>query len=159
MSKVSNVLTMLSLLNNGRIYSIKELANILEVSPRMVRVYKEDLDKAGIFVDTIRGPYGGYVLNKKVYIPERDYNKEKLVLSDKDRKIYNIIYASLKEHKKVKLLYESDGEVRERIIHPMDVYVYNNIWYIPAYCELRKSMRHFLFDNIIEIKLLNETHE
>ena len=32
MSKVSNVITMLELLQNGRKYSVSELSNILEVS-------------------------------------------------------------------------------------------------------------------------------
>ena len=44
MSKVSNVLTMIELLNSGRKYSIKELSQELEVSERMIRVYKEELD-------------------------------------------------------------------------------------------------------------------
>ena len=44
MSKISNVLTMLQLLQSGRKYSINELSNELEVSERMIRVYKEDLE-------------------------------------------------------------------------------------------------------------------
>ena len=50
MSKVSNVITLLELLQSGRKYSIKELSTILEVSERMIRVYKEDLEKAGIYI-------------------------------------------------------------------------------------------------------------
>ena len=108
MSKVSNVLTMLQLLQSGRKYSISELASILEVSERMIRVYKEDLEKAGIYIDTIMGPYGGYVLNQSVRLPVRKFKmkdaellneyinkekdkdmKEKLVLlQDKIRGIY-----------------------------------------------------------------------
>jgi predicted DNA-binding transcriptional regulator YafY len=65
MSKLGNELTMLELLANGKKYSISELANILEVSERMVRIYKDDAEKAGIYIDTIYGPYGGYVLNQK----------------------------------------------------------------------------------------------
>ena len=45
MSKVSNVLTMLEYLSTGRKYTIAELSEKLEVSPRMIRVYKEDLEK------------------------------------------------------------------------------------------------------------------
>ena len=45
MSKVSNVLTMLEYLSSGRKYNIKELSEKLEVSPRMVRVYKDELEK------------------------------------------------------------------------------------------------------------------
>ena len=58
MSKISNVLTMLQLLQSGKKYSISELSNELEVSERMIRVYKEDLEKAGIYIDAIIGPYG-----------------------------------------------------------------------------------------------------
>ena len=48
MSKISNAITMLELLQTGKKYSINELSNKLEVSERMIRVYKEDLEKAGI---------------------------------------------------------------------------------------------------------------
>ena len=42
MSKVSNVLRMLQLLNTGRKLSIKQLSQELEVSERMIRQYKEE---------------------------------------------------------------------------------------------------------------------
>ena len=74
MSKVSNVITMLQLLNSGRKYSIKELSEKLEVSERMIRSYKDDLEKAGIYIDTIMGPYGGYVLNQTIRTPIRKFN-------------------------------------------------------------------------------------
>ena len=54
MSKLSNELLMIQLLSNGRKYSIKELSNILEVSERMVRCYKEEIEKSGIIIETIR---------------------------------------------------------------------------------------------------------
>ena len=73
MSKISNIITMVELLQSGRKYSIKELSDVLEVSERMIRVYKEDLDKAGIYIDTIMGPYGGYVLNQSVRLPIRKF--------------------------------------------------------------------------------------
>lgn len=65
MSKVGNALTMLRLLESGRKYSVKELADRIEVSPRMIKTYKEELEKCGIYIDTIRGKYGGYVYHKK----------------------------------------------------------------------------------------------
>ena len=83
MSKVSNVLTMIELLNTGRKYSIKELSQELEVSERMIRVYKEELDKCGIYVDTIKGPYGGYVLNQSIRMPLRKFNKKDFELLNK----------------------------------------------------------------------------
>ena len=83
MSKVSNVITMLELLQSGRKYSISELSNKLEVSERMIRVYKEDLEKAGIYIDTILGPYGGYVLNQSVRMPVRKFKMKDANLLDR----------------------------------------------------------------------------
>lgn len=83
MSKVSNVITMIELLQSGRKYSIKELSEQLEVSERMIRVYKEELEKAGIYVDTIMGPYGGYVLNQTVRLPVRKFKAKDAKLLDK----------------------------------------------------------------------------
>ena len=83
MSKISNVLTMLQLLQSGRKYSISELSNELEVSERMIRVYKEELEKTGIHIDTIMGPYGGYVLNQSVRMPVRKFKMKDAKLLDK----------------------------------------------------------------------------
>jgi len=80
MSKVSNVLTMIELLQSGRKYSVKELADSLEVTERMIRVYKEDMDKAGIYIDTIMGPYGGYVMNQSIRMPLRKFKKQDSLL-------------------------------------------------------------------------------
>ncbi len=83
MSKISNVLTMLEYLNSGKRYSIKELSEKLEVSPRMIRVYKNEIEKAGIYIDTIMGPYGGYVLNQSIRLPKRKFIKEDYQLISK----------------------------------------------------------------------------
>jgi predicted DNA-binding transcriptional regulator YafY len=97
MSKISNVILMLEYLENGRKYNIKELADKLEVSERMVRVYKEELEKAGIYIDTIMGPYGGYVLKKSIRIPTRKFSKDdydflkNLNVSQKDKEKLQII--------------------------------------------------------------------
>ena len=93
MSKVSNVITMLELLQTGKKYSINELSNKLEVSERMIRVYKEDLEKAGIYIDTIMGPYGGYVLNQRVRTPIRKFKL-------KDAELLNTYITQEKDGKK-----------------------------------------------------------
>lgn len=97
MSKISNVILMLQYLENGRKYNIKELADKLEVSERMIRVYKEELEKAGIYIDTLMGPYGGYVLNQKIRIPTRKFSKsdyeflKNLNVDEKDKERLQII--------------------------------------------------------------------
>lgn len=197
MSKISNTITMLNLLSSGKKYSIDTLASILEVSPRMIRTYKEELEKAGIYIDSIMGPYGGYVLNQSIKIPERkfvkkDYelidkclenklkeeDKEKLeVLKDKIRGIYigskkeekelnlkeetvkkyNILSKAIKEQSKVKILYYSfnKGEL-ERIIEPVEMFLFKDGWYCAAFCELRGDIRHFELKRIRKIEILEE---
>lgn len=97
MSKLSNTLTMLELLATGKKYSVNELAEILEVTPRMVRSYKDDLEKSGIYINTIYGPYGGYVLDNEVKLPRRKFKKEdyeflsNLNVDEKDQKRLKII--------------------------------------------------------------------
>ena len=69
MSKISNVILMLEYLSTRKKYSIQELSDLLEVSPRMVRIYKDELEKSGIFVNSTKGIYGGYVLDQNISIP------------------------------------------------------------------------------------------
>ena len=192
MSKISNVLLMLQYLNSGRKYSVLELSEKLEVTPRMVRLYKEELEKAGIYIDTIMGPYGGYVLNQSIKIPKRkfklsDYNflknldvsseykdqlmviadkvhgvyfdsKDEIVeLKDDIRSYYNIFTRAIKEKRKVKIDYYSYVHcVQERVVHPLDLFLYNTGWGCAAYCELKNDLRHFELRRISKIELLEE---
>ncbi len=48
--------------------NLQEIADELEVSKRQVSRYREDLDKAGIYVTSTPGRYGGYSLDNKDYI-------------------------------------------------------------------------------------------
>ena len=74
MAKLSNLLVMIELLKTGRKYNLDELSKYLEVSERTIREYKLFLEEAGIYVDTIRGPYGGYILRQEINIPTLNYN-------------------------------------------------------------------------------------
>lgn len=200
MSKVSNAITMLELLQTGKKYSINELSNKLEVSERMIRVYKEDLEKAGIYIDTIMGPYGGYVLNQRVRTPIRKFKlkdaellntyitqekdgkkKEELIilqdkikgvyigskqeeqelnLKDENGKKYNLLTRAIKEKRKVKILYYSYGKgENERIIDPIEMFLFQEGWYCAAFCEKKQDIRHFELKRIIKYELLNEKYE
>ena len=197
MSKISNAITMMNLLSNGRKYSIQELSDILEVSPRMIRIYKDELEKAGVYIDTIMGPYGGYVLNQSIRLPERKFKSEdyqileeyieketdrkkkeklnllkdkirgiyigsknenrELNLNDETLKKYNLLVKSIKERRKVKILYYSfnKGE-NERVICPAEMFLFKDGWYCAAFCELRNDIRHFELKRIIKYELLEE---
>ena len=198
MGKVSNCITMASLLSNGKKYTVDELAERLEVTPRMVRFYKEELEKSGIYIDTVRGPYGGYVLNQTIRIPGRKFNKndvellssiekevsqdlrEKIIiLKDKVRGLYfgskeenrelgldnevlskyNLLNRSIKEKRKVKIKYYSHNKgERERIVHPLDMFLFESGWGCVAFCEDKNDLRHFELSRIREYKLLDEKY-
>ena len=62
MGKISNAIQMLNYLNTGNKYSVKELSQKLEITERMGRYYKAELEKAGIPIETFMGPNGGYYI-------------------------------------------------------------------------------------------------
>ena len=200
MSKISNVLTMIQLLQSGRKYSISELSDELEVSERMIRVYKEDLEKAGIYIDTIMGPYGGYVLNQSVRMPVRKFKMkdakllDKYITDEKDKEIkdelillqdkikgvyigskqeekelnlkdeigkkYNLLTRAIKEKRKVKILYYSYGKgENERVIDPAEMFLFQDGWYVAAFCLVKNDIRHFELKRIIKYELLDEKYE
>ncbi|MDD3186905.1 MAG: WYL domain-containing protein [Bacilli bacterium] len=192
MSKLSNTLIMLELLMQSRKYSVNELATILEVTPRMVRIYKEDLEKAGIYIDTIMGPNGGYILNQNIKLPirnitQKDINllkkiqnklkdKEQINLlikkleainntkqrlnKEKNSNTYNIVSKAIKHKLKLKIKYYSFNKGDNiRIIDPIQLFLFQDGWYVVAFCELRNDIRHFELKRIKEIELLNKTYE
>ena len=192
MSKISNVLLMLQYLQNGRKYNIKELAEKLEVSERMIRVYKDELEKAGIYIDTIMGPYGGYVLNQSIRVPSRkftnddylflhnlnvkeeekerleiiadkihgvyfDSKNEKVELTEDTKSYFNILTRAIKEKRKVLINYYSYVHGNEdRVIRPLDMFLYNSGWGCAAYCEKKNDLRHFELKRINKIELLDD---
>lgn len=187
MSKLSNELLMLKYLNNGRKYSLNELAEYLEVSKRMVRTYKEDMEKAGIFIETIKGPYGGYILRNYSYLPSGVFTEEDVALLERTntkknltniiKKVksltlenktpldtksstYKIISKAIKEKRKVKITYYTEGKGRkERVIHPFHIIYYGDSFGCAAYCETKQDLRHFTFNRMEKIELLNEYYE
>lgn len=198
MSKLSNVLLLIDYLQTGRKYTITELAEKLEVSPRMVRSYKEELEKAGIYIDTIMGPYGGYVLNQSIRLPARKFKKQDyellekyiqaepdskqkeqlLLLKDKIQGVYigskkeakelnltetvqrkyNLLTRAIKERKKAKITYYSynKGE-NNRVICPAEMFLFQDGWYVAAFCLMKNDIRHFELKRISNCELLEET--
>lgn len=65
MGKVGNAIMMLNILSSGKKFTVKELADLIEVTPRMIRSYKDDLEKAGIYIESVVGTNGGYTYKNK----------------------------------------------------------------------------------------------
>ena len=158
MAKLSNLIMMINLLKNGRKYSIKELSEKLEVSPRMIRVYKDEIEKAGIYIDTIKGPYGGYVLNQNINVPKRFITPNTIDVKNKD--FFNLINRAIKEKRKCLIEYytKNKKETSNRIIHPYDLILLGSEWGVAAYCEKKQEIRHFYINRIKNIKLLEENY-
>lgn len=159
MSKISNVLTMLEYLSTGKKYSLTELSQKLEVSPRMIRVYKNEIEKAGIYIDTIKGPYGGYVLNQNINVPKRFITPNTIGIKNKE--LFNLINRAIKEKRKCFIEYYSKNEkdISKRTIHPYDLILFGSEWGVAAYCETKEEIRHFYVNRIKTIKLLENFYK
>lgn len=80
MSRVSNCLRMLFMLQarNGELMKTQEIADKLEVSQRMVREYKSDLELAGIYIESTSGKYGGYYAPQECVLKVPVLNDEEI---------------------------------------------------------------------------------
>lgn len=68
MSKLANILKMIIMLEARETMKVKEIAAELEIDERMVRRYRDDLEQAEIYIDSLSGPYGGYSLKERNFL-------------------------------------------------------------------------------------------
>lgn len=66
MSKLSNMMYMIDLLNTGNIYTIKDLSQKMGVTERMIRYYKNEISANGIAIESFKGPNGGYFMIDRI---------------------------------------------------------------------------------------------
>lgn len=152
MSKISNMLNMIQILKDKKVHSIQSLSEDLEVSERMIRQYKLELEEAGIYIDSITGKYGGYKIeDNNKFFELNDIIKENM---------YIIMKKAIKNQNKVQIVYKSiNSGITKRIIHPAELFCYIDRWYVAAFCELRNEIRLFKLENILEYKVLEEKYE
>lgn len=133
MGKFSNMLFMVDLLNTGNKYSIKELSQKLGVTERMIRYYKEELENNGIFIESFKGPNGGYFMIDKVknYISFNKYDVQ--LLENVSKVLENSNFSFMKSYKdlleKVKNMY-SIAEEKSKFIVDIKSLDNNEIFYI-----------------------------
>ena len=151
MSKVANVLNMLQVLKDGKLHSIKDLAERLEVSERMIRQYKQELEQVGIYVKSSTGKYGGYQLE-----PDNNFLK---IDDAKKEEMYFEMKKAIKSSNKVEIKFKSvNSGMTTRVIHPAELFCYVDMWYVAAFCELRSEIRLFKLKDIKSYKILSETY-
>lgn len=152
MSKIANMLNMVQILKDENVHSIQSLAQKLEVSERMVRQYKQELEQAGIYINSVTGKYGGYQIDK-----ENNFLKLENVVKEE---MYIIMKKAIKNRNKVEIEYESiNSGITKRIIHPAELFCYIDKWYVAGFCELRKEIRLFKLEDILNYKVLEETYD
>lgn len=152
MSKIANMINMLQILKDNKIHSIKELSEKLEVSQRMIRQYKLELEQTGIYIISITGKYGGYKLEKENnFLKLEDTVKEKM---------YIIMKKAIRNRNKVEIKYNSiNSGITKRVIHPAELFCYIDKWYVAAFCEMKKEIRLFKLENIIKYDVLQDLYD
>lgn len=120
MSKISKNIKMLDILSSGKKYTCRQLSEILEISPRMVRTYKDELEKEGIYIDTTLGREGGYQLRSKIELPS-------ILFNENDISILNSLIDKISNKDDLEKL----NNIKQKIIN---------------YCKLAKDEPNFLDD-------------
>jgi len=79
------------------------------------------------------------------------------IFSIKIESILKILLACIQEKRAVEIIYNArhSKELTKRIIDPYVVVLYEGIWILVGYCHLRKTIRSFALDRIMEIKERN----
>ena len=151
MSKISNMLVMLQIHKDGKIHSIQDISQKIEVSERMVRQYKIELEEAGIYIKSYTGRYGGYQIDSKLdFFTIKNESKEEM---------YLIMKKAIKEKNKVWIKFNSvNSGITERVIHPAELFLYIDKWFIAGFCELRNEIRLFKLEDIKDYKVLEEKY-
>lgn len=78
MSKFSNILKMIILLKSRGKMKAKELSEVLEVDERQIRKYRDDLEMAGVHIESLRGIDGGYVIKGFDHLMNLDISEDEL---------------------------------------------------------------------------------
>ena len=73
--------------------------------------------------------------------------------------MYVVMKNAIDKKNKVRIKFNSvNSGITKRIIHPAELFVYIDKWYIAAFCELRNEIRLFKLDDIIEYEVLKESY-
>ncbi len=150
MAKLSNLIMMINLLKNGRKYSIKELSEKLEVSERTIREYKLFLEEAGIYIETLRGPYGGYVLKRDVNLPKIDFNQN-------DIELLKIVIPNIKDVNLIEKVHNLSNKINNCIIEEnnRNVKLIADENELKVYNTISKALKH---NYKLKIKYYNIQH-
>lgn len=95
------------------------------------------------------------VLHKVLPRPRR--LEKSSMISDKLLLLHTALMKSRKVEMKYKTLYRK-GEPKWRKVHPCCVLPYQRSWHLIAFCEMRKRVRTFKLDRILDAKITSEAY-
>lgn len=95
----------------------------------------EFIDKLKLLIDKVE---------KLSLIEEEKCKFNAEIDNKKNNDIVELFEKYIKNKERIKISYEDiSGTWKERIIHPLQMFQYNNNIYVTAFCELRNDIRHF----------------
>lgn len=122
MGKTAACIKIIQILSCRDIVSTNELAELLEINPRNIKEYIKELELCGYTVDSIKGIYGGYRLNKRDLLPATK-------LTDEEKKVlYNATeFLGRSEYMEYDLFQSAMGKISaqfasDKIITPIAMY-------------------------------------
>jgi len=106
----------------------------------------QNLDKFNVLIEKVKNIYE-VAEEKNKYIDQIDE-------SDKDE-LSLLIEKYISNNSRIKIVYEDiSGERKERWIHPLHIFKFDDKLFVTSFCEFRNDIRHFEIDRI---KLIKET--
>jgi predicted DNA-binding transcriptional regulator YafY len=77
-----------------------------------------------------------------------------VVASETVRAYFKTVSCCIDEKRSVEMKYRAQhtGEVTERLVDPYGLVFYEGVWIMVGYCHLRKQIRTFAFDRILNLK-------
>ena len=128
--------------NHFNKYDLQVLENINLV---LKEIEYEDIDKYQKIVNKIKVASDIEEEKSKYFLDNSIEDKTELYLT---------INEAITKQIPIKILYKNlKQEWKERTIHPLQIFNYDNKYYVTAFCELRDDIRHF---EISRIKLNNK---
>lgn len=140
---------------NGGYFMIDEIKNYTSINKYDIQLLDnvehflfdknfKYVDKYEEFLDKAKKMYSIYE-EKSKYIANVDITSSEM--------IEKIIKSAISKNEKVEIVYNDvDGSQHRRIIHPLYLFKYKENYYVTAFCELRKDIRHFEIKRIVNIK-------
>ncbi len=204
MGKTAACIKIIQILSCRDVVSTAELAELLETNPRNIKEYMKELEIVGYTIESIKGIYGGYRLDKRDMLPAISLSKdEKRALLDgttflqkspdfmdftlyqegmgkimssfssgkeltpitmidrfplsMDKNLLQYRYSVLSEcmNSQLKCIIEylpASNQLKEHVLHPYKLFVYNGSWFILAWSERINDFGYYKLNRIEKIE-------